>query len=117
MRCCQPPAATPRVFEANCCCFYFCCAFLPLLYCAALYLYCQHFHHLIASARKESANMEGRARWGLPAEYLSNLLQLPSTTSHLAGFIENCLSDNSPLTTSAAGSTCLIHGLLRLITH
>ncbi|EXM31137.1 hypothetical protein FOTG_03966 [Fusarium oxysporum f. sp. vasinfectum 25433] len=41
MRCCQPPAATLRVFEANCCCFYFCCAFLPsflpLLYCTALH--------------------------------------------------------------------------------
>ncbi|EXA38769.1 hypothetical protein FOQG_03779 [Fusarium oxysporum f. sp. raphani 54005] len=81
MRCCQPPAATLRVFEANCCCFYFCCAFLPSflyctaphytpVFCAALYLPCQHFQNLIASARKESANMEGRGRWGLPAEYL-----------------------------------------------
>ncbi|ENH73210.1 hypothetical protein FOC1_g10008706 [Fusarium oxysporum f. sp. cubense race 1] len=41
MRCCQPPAATLRVFEANCRCFYFCCAFLPSF-----------------------------LRWGLPAEYL-----------------------------------------------
>ncbi|EWG46501.1 hypothetical protein FVEG_06968 [Fusarium verticillioides 7600] len=81
MRCRQPPAATPRVFEANCCCFYLCCAFLPsfiVLRCTALhsrFLRCP-VPSLSTLSKPDSMGKErfsknGRTRrWGLPTEYL-----------------------------------------------